>query len=40
MPSILVGVRHFEAFVDVLLDPREGLVGFTEVLIQYNTFEL
>lgn len=35
-----MGVRHFDAFVDMLLDPGKGLVGFTEVLIQYNIFEL
>lgn len=34
------GVREFDAFVGVLLDLGQGLVGFVEVLIQYNIFEL
>ena len=40
MPGTLIRARQFDAFVDVLLDPGEGLVGFVEVLIQYNILEL
>lgn len=40
MPGALMGSRYFYASVDVLLDPGEGLVGFAEVLIQYNILEL
>lgn len=40
MPDTSKGIRQFDAFVGVLLDPRQGLVGFVEVLIQYNIFEL
>lgn len=40
MPDTSKGVRQFYAFVGVLLDPRQGLVGFAEALIQCNIFEL
>ena len=39
MPGTSKGVRQFDAFVGILLDPGQGLVGFVEVLIQYNILE-
>lgn len=40
MPGTSKGVRQFDAFMGVLLDPGQGLVGFVEVLIQYHILEL
>lgn len=40
MPSTSKGIREFDAFVGILLVPGQGLVGFVEVLVQYDVFEL